>query len=216
MMKRSILCGTRMSAFIGLPSLDARQLQRDREAEIGNERERMRRIDRERRQHRKDVMQEMVFEPGALLFGDVRRRRSARCRAGSARRAVRASAPAGRSRGPTPSRRCAASCSDGVSPSGLRSVMPSRTWPLSAATRTMKNSSRLLAEIDRKRSRSSSGWLSLAASSSTRRLKCSHDNSRLMKRSGLLPSVVRSAASGCTPEADSIGRTMASLRLAMD
>ena len=31
---------------------DARELQREREAEIGDERERMRRIDRERRQHR--------------------------------------------------------------------------------------------------------------------------------------------------------------------
>ena len=35
------------------------------------------------------------------------------------------------------------------------------TCPCRPATRTMKNSSRLLAEIDRKRSRSSSGWLGL-------------------------------------------------------
>ena len=49
------------------------------------------------------------------------------------------------------------SCSSGVSPSGLRSVIPSRTWALMPATRTMKNSSRLLAEIDRKRTRSSAG-----------------------------------------------------------
>ena len=51
------------------------------------------------------------------------------------------------------------SCSAGVRPSGLRVVMPARTWPLRPATRTMKNSSRLLAEIDRKRTRSNSGWL---------------------------------------------------------
>ena len=38
----------------------ARELQRDREAEIGNERERMRRIDRERRQHREDVVQKVI------------------------------------------------------------------------------------------------------------------------------------------------------------
>ena len=48
----------------------------------------------------------------------------------------------------------------------------------------MKNSSRLLAEIDRKRSRSSSGWLGLAASSSTRSLKASQEVSRLKNRLG--------------------------------
>src|ERR1700735_1326763 len=46
----------------------------------------------------------------------------------------------------------------------------------------MYNSSRLLAEIDRKRSRSNSGWHGLSASSSTRSLKASHDSSRLIKR----------------------------------
>ncbi len=57
--------------------------------------------------------------------------------------------------------------------------------PLRPATRTMKNSSRLLAEIDKKadpleqRMAAGSG-----TSSSTRRLNCSHDSSRLMKRSG--------------------------------
>ena len=55
-----------------------------------------------------------------------------------------------------------ASCSVGVSPSGLCVRMPSRICALRPATRTMKNSSRLLAEIDRKRTRSSSGWCSLA------------------------------------------------------
>ena len=77
------------------------------------------------------------------------------------------------------------SCSEGVRPSGLRSVMPSRTWALMPATRTMKNSSRLLAEIDRNRTRSSAGWPGLTDSSNTRRLKCSQESSRLMKRSGL-------------------------------
>ena len=49
----------------------------------------------------------------------------------------------------------------------------------------MKNSSRLFAEMDRKRSRSRTGWFSFSASSSTRRLKCSQESSRLMNRSGL-------------------------------
>src|SRR5262245_27990963 len=63
--------------------------------------------------------------------------------------------------------------------------MPSRIWPARPATRTMKNSSRLAAEIDRKRTRSSSGCEGFCDSSSTRRLNCSQENSRLTKRSGL-------------------------------
>ena len=44
----------------------AREMEGDRKAEIGNERKRMRRIDRERRQNREDVLQEVVLEPGAI------------------------------------------------------------------------------------------------------------------------------------------------------
>src|SRR3546814_9748405 len=58
----------------------------------------------------------------------------------------------------------------------------------------MKNSSRLLPEIDRKRSRSSSGCAGLRASSITRRLKASHDSSRLKKRSGPKEEAVVSAS----------------------
>ena len=50
----------------------AGKLQRDGEAEIGNERERMRRIDRQRRQHRENVTQEIIVEPGLFLLGHVR------------------------------------------------------------------------------------------------------------------------------------------------
>ncbi len=50
----------------------ARKLQRDREAEIGNERERMRRIDGERRQQRKHVGEEMLLQPGALGLLEIR------------------------------------------------------------------------------------------------------------------------------------------------
>ena len=77
-----------------------------------------------------------------------------------------------------------ASCSWGVSPSCDAAATPERTWPMRPATRTMKNSSRLSAEIDRKRSCSRSGWWLFEASSSTRRLNCSQDSSRLMKRCG--------------------------------
>ena len=48
-------------------------------------------------------------------------------------------------------------CRIGVNPSALRAVTPARTWPFRTATRTAKNSLRLLSEIDRKRRRSRSG-----------------------------------------------------------
>ena len=51
--------------------LGAGKLQRDREAEIGNERERVRRIDRERREQREDVREEIIFKPSPLRLGDV-------------------------------------------------------------------------------------------------------------------------------------------------
>ena len=70
-MKRSILPGMRISAFIGLPSDTRAQLQRDGEAEARDERERMRRIDRKRRQQREDVVEEMILDPGPLRLGEV-------------------------------------------------------------------------------------------------------------------------------------------------
>ena len=78
--KRSIRFGMRISAFIALPSLARASCKRDRKSEIGNEREGMRRIDRQRRQQRKDVGEKIVFEPGLLGLGDIARRRPARCR----------------------------------------------------------------------------------------------------------------------------------------
>ena len=54
-----------------LAVLGARQLQGHREAEIGNERERMRRIDRERRQQRENVREEIIFEPGLFRLADI-------------------------------------------------------------------------------------------------------------------------------------------------
>ena len=70
-MKRSILPGMRISAFIGLPSDTRCQLQRDGEAEARDERERVRRIDRKRRQQREDVVEEMILQPGPLRLGEV-------------------------------------------------------------------------------------------------------------------------------------------------
>lgn len=70
-MKRSILPGMRISAFIALPSDTQRQMQRDGEAETWNERERMGRVDRQRRQQRENIVKEVIFDPGAFGFGDV-------------------------------------------------------------------------------------------------------------------------------------------------
>src|SRR5580704_13344388 len=84
------------------------------------------------------------------------------------------------------------------------------------ATRTMKNSSRLAAEIERNLIRSKSGWPRLADSSNTRRLKFSQDNSRLMKRSGLdTRSDARWPSSGRRGEPDSKATTVAWPRSAM-
>src|SRR4051812_28157600 len=46
-------------------------MQRDGEAEAWDERKRMRRIDRERRQQREDVMEEMILDPGPLRLGHL-------------------------------------------------------------------------------------------------------------------------------------------------
>jgi hypothetical protein len=45
------------------------QGKRDRKAEIGNERERMRRIDRQRRHHGEHRFEEVAFEPGLVVLG---------------------------------------------------------------------------------------------------------------------------------------------------
>src|SRR5580700_4563652 len=109
-----------------------------------------------------------------------------------------------------------ASCSAGVRPSGLFSTMPARSAAPRPATRTMKNSSRLAAEIERNLSRSNSGWPRLADSSNTRRLKFSQDSSRLMKRSGLdARSDTRADSSGRREEPDSKATTVAWPRSAM-
>ena len=50
----------------------ARKLQRDGEAEVGDERERMRRIDGERSEQGKNLPQELIFEPGLFLFRHLR------------------------------------------------------------------------------------------------------------------------------------------------
>ena len=52
--------------------LEMLQFQREREAEIGDERKRMRRVDRERGQHGKDLQQEIILQPIAIALGELR------------------------------------------------------------------------------------------------------------------------------------------------
>ncbi len=70
------------------------------------------------------------------------------------------------------------SSSRGCRPLTEVTATPAAMRRFSPATRTMKNSSRLLAKIARKRARSSSGSVRSSASSSTRRLNSSQLASR--------------------------------------
>ncbi len=73
--------------------------------------------------------------------------------------------------------------SRGLRPLADGTATPAAMRRLSPAMRTMKNSSRLLAKIAAKRTRSSSGSASSCASSRTRALNAIHDSSRSRNRS---------------------------------
>ena len=76
--------------------------------------------------------------------------------------------------------RMASSCCPVSSPSGDTSPKAARNLRSRVATRTMKNSSRFVATIDRNFTRSSSGWVGSSAWSRTRWLNSSQLSSRLM------------------------------------
>src|SRR6185437_6423475 len=76
---------------------------------------------------------------------------------------------------------------------------PSSSNCLRPATRISKNSSRLLEEMQRKRSRSSSGTDSSKACASTRRLNSRKESSRLKQRPGDLRSGASMAQVPHTP-----------------
>src|SRR5271169_4174297 len=73
-----------------------------------------------------------------------------------------------------------------VRPSGVVELWPSSSCCNKPPTRTSKNSSRLLAEMARNFTRSSSGLRRSPASSSTRQLNFSHDSSRFRRVARLL------------------------------
>ena len=80
--------------------------------------------------------------------------------------------------------RMAISCCSVFRPSGERSSMPARYFFSSVASRTMKNSSRLVPLMPRNLTRSSSGCAVSHAWASTRWLNSSHENSRLRYSAG--------------------------------
>ena len=73
----------------------------------------------------------------------------------------------------------ASSCCRGVRPEGSFFLSPASAARTRDPTRTMKNSSKLVEQMDRNLPRSSKGLSALAASSSTRRLKLIQLSSRL-------------------------------------
>jgi hypothetical protein len=77
-----------------------------------------------------------------------------------------------------------ASCWAGDRPAESGDWSPSAIAFLRPATRTMKNSSRLLVTMAMNLARSARGVAASSTSSSTRELKDSHDSSRLKKISG--------------------------------
>ena len=146
---------------------------------IAEIREGMAGIDGQRREHRQQraagssppgTAAARRSAPWAAAAPRPRRRAAAGSPAGSsgaARRPARVRAPA-----PRPASR------PRVRPSGPAVGRPAWRRRLSAATRTMKNSSRFELKMARNFTRSSSGTLGSCASSSTRRLNSSHDSSR--------------------------------------
>ena len=86
--------------------------------------------------------------------------------------------------------------SRGSRPDAARTATPAAIRRLRPATRTMKNSSRLLVKIAANRTRSRSGSWRSSASSRTRWLSRSQDSSRSRKRSSCFSIASRTASSG--------------------
>ena len=179
--QRGRILGTFTRAKRSSPSAPA-QHDREREAQVRDVGERMPGIDRERREDREDVGVEVGVEllPVRPAVGRPELRMEhhpviGQCRQHLVMQAARCC------RDQLPDRRAdGASCSSGVMPSAVRSTMPAATCCFSPATRTRKNSSRLLLKMPRNLSRSSSGVRGSSASCSTRRLNSSQESSRLM------------------------------------
>ena len=148
--------------------------------------ERVAGVDRERREHREDPLLEDLDEVLAVVVVEVVPARTISTPAAAERRheVVEVEvAPAGGSARSTRSPISQQLLAPGVRPSGDGCVDPGRHLVLAGpATRTWKNSSRLVEKMAQNFTRSSSGMLGSSASASTRALKSSQDSSRLRSR----------------------------------
>ena len=140
-----------------LARLGVADRHRQRQRQVADVRERVARVDGQRRQHREDLVEEalpqldvalralLVADDADALLGEL------------ARGSRRTSREWLRWSWQQPRRGCASRISGADSPSGVGIERPAATCCFRPATRTWKNSSRLLAKMARKRARSSSG-----------------------------------------------------------
>ena len=124
----------------------------------GDVRERVRRVHGQRGEHREDLLPEEGEQPGLLLLASARPSGPGGCPRRPARgRRPRWKQAACRAMSSRDRAQIRSSTSRGCSPEAERVATPVAMRRLRPATRTMKNSSRLLAKIARKFARSSSG-----------------------------------------------------------
>ena len=167
------------------------------EREPGDVGERVGRVDRQRREHREDPVLEQPLAELLLLAVELVPADQLDALLGQLRHELLAEEPGVPLHQVAGARPRSARAPRAASARTRRArPRPAAIRRLRPATRTMKNSSRLLAKIAAKRTRSSSGWRSSSASSRTRWLKRSQDSSRSRKRSSYAATAARAASSG--------------------
>ena len=127
-----------------LALLGIEEFERQRESQIGDERKRMRGIDRKRRQNRETPARGSTPAANLVRGGSDRRHRGLRCRWRRVRIVERFHRDCCEATNAATRSLMRSSCSAGVRPSSEISATPVSTWPTRPATRTMKNSSRLV------------------------------------------------------------------------
>ncbi len=130
---------------------------REVEREPGDVRERVRRVDRQRGQHRVDPLAEEVVQLLALVGVELRPVQDLDALVGEVRLVTSANSAACRRRARRTGARSGRAARARSARTGSTRASPVASRRLRPATRTMKNSSRLPAKIARNRTRSSSG-----------------------------------------------------------
>ena len=101
--------------------------------------------------------------------------------------------------------RMPANCCAGVSASTTGPVSPASIWWRSEPTRFMKNSSKLLEKMHKKRTRSNNGTPASPDISRTRRLNSSHSKSRLRNRAGSVSGAIAAELAALAPASAATG-----------